>query len=243
MSCRSPIYRRLLLAAYLAAALGTNPAHTAQPAGELQDIPQLEDLARTQALEFLPPLNDQQRLQIGPIQPGLQLARCDLQVKAARAPGFQVPGRTLIELSCEGHKPWRLFVPAKVVGTVPVVLAAHALIMGTVLTGKDLSVAQHDMVGLPQGYLDDPAIAVGLTVSRAISGGAILTNQQLLGTQMVQRGQSVTLVADAGGISVRMAGRAMSDGLINQRIKVQNLSSGKIVEGIARSAQVVEIIF
>jgi flagella basal body P-ring formation protein FlgA len=43
-------------------------------------------------------------------------------------------------------------------------------------------------------------------------------------------------------MSIRMAGRAMSDGLINQRVKVQNLSSGKVVEGIARSEQVVEII-
>jgi len=243
MSRRSSKYRRLGLAACAAASLGANLAQAAQPLAELQDIPQLEDLTRTQALSVLPPLKDMQRLQIGPIQPGLQLVRCELPVKAARAPGFQVPGRALIELSCEGLKPWRLFVPAKVIGTVPVVLAAHALIMGTVLTAKDINVAQHDMVGLPQGYLDDPGIAVGLTVSRAISGGAILTNQQLLGTQMVQRGQSVTLIADAGGISVRMAGRALTDGLINQRIKVQNRSSGKIVEGIARSAQVVEIIF
>jgi len=71
----------------------------------------------------------------------------------------------------------------------------------------------------------------------------VLTNQQLLGTRAVQRGQTVTLVADAGGMSVRMAGRALSDGLINQRVRVENLSSGKIVEGIARSEQVVEIIF
>ena len=234
----------MLLAACVAVILGANLAHAAvQPPLELQDIPQLEDLTRTRALKVLPPLNDKQRLQIGPIQPGLQLARCETEVKAAKAPGFQVPGRTLIELSCAGGKPWRLFVPAKVIGTVPVVLAAHALVMGTVLTPKDLSVAQHDMVGIPQGYFEDPAIAVGLTVSRAVSGGAILTNQQLMGTQMVQRGQSVTLIADAGGISVRMAGRALTAGLINQRIKVQNLSSGKIVEGIVRSAQVVEIIF
>jgi flagella basal body P-ring formation protein FlgA len=34
----------------------------------------------------------------------------------------------------------------------------------------------------------------------------------------------------------------LSDGLMNQRVKVENLSSGKIVEGIARSEQVVEII-
>jgi flagella basal body P-ring formation protein FlgA len=50
-------------------------------------------------------------------------------------------------------------------------------------------------------------------------------------------------VADAGGVSVRMPGRVLTDGLVNQRVRVENLSSGKIVEGIARSEQVVEIIF
>jgi flagella basal body P-ring formation protein FlgA len=124
-----------------------------------------------------------------------------------------------------------------------VVLAAHALVMGTVLAPKDLAVEQRDVVGLPPGYLDDPGIAVGLTAGRAIAGGAILTNQQLVSAQSIQRGQTVTLVADGGGISVRMAGRALSDGLVNQRIKVENLSSGKIVEGIARSPQIVEILF
>jgi flagella basal body P-ring formation protein FlgA len=106
-----------------------------------------------------------------------------------------------------------------------------------------MRVEQHDLTELPLGFLDDPAIAVGLTASRPIAGGAFLTNQQLVAAKAVQRGQSVTLIADAGGMSVRMAGKALNDGLINQRVKVQNLSSGKIVEGIARSEQVVEIIF
>ncbi|MHB8474817.1 MAG: flagella basal body P-ring formation protein FlgA [Steroidobacteraceae bacterium] len=44
-------------------------------------------------------------------------------------------------------------------------------------------------------------------------------------------------------MSVRRAGRAPTDGFVGQRVKVQNLSSGKIVEGIARSEPVVEIIF
>ena len=63
-----------------------------------------------------------------------------------------------------------------------------------------------------------------------------------MGARAVQRGQTVTLIADFGGMSVRMAGRALTDGLLNQRVKVENLSSGKIVEGIARSEQMVEVI-
>ena len=39
-----------------------------------------------------------------------------------------------------------------------------------------------------------------------------------------------------------MEGKALGDALINQRVKVENLSSGKVVEGVARSEQVVEIV-
>ena len=232
---RPPKCRRLLLVACLVARL----AHAA----DLQDISQLEKVAGAEAQRLLPPLTDKQRLVVGPVQPRLQLPRCEDTIRTARAPGIQVPGRVLIELRCDGHAPWHLYVPAKIVGTTSVVLAAHSLVVGTVLTAKDVTVEQRDIVGLPPGYLDDAGIALGLTAARAIAGGAILTNQQLLGAQAGQRGQMVTLLADAGGISVRMAGRALSDGLINQRIKVENLSSGKIVEGIARSPQVVEIVF
>jgi len=103
-------------------------------------------------------------------------------------------------------------------------------------------VEQRDISEIPPGYMDDPAVAIGLTASRPISSGAVITNQFLLAAKAVQRGQTVTLVADLGGMSVRRGGGALADGLVNQRVKVQNLSSGKIVEGIARSEQVVEII-
>jgi flagella basal body P-ring formation protein FlgA len=234
MMRNSPNYRRLLILIYMAAL----PASGA----DLQDIAQLEGLAKSAAAPLLPPPTDRLRLQVGPIQPRLQLPRCD-DVKAGVAPGLRDRGRVLIELRCDGRTAWHLFVPVRMVGTSSVAIAAHAIVPGTVLTAKDVSVEQRDLTGLPPGYLNDPAIAVGLTASRGISGGAVLTNQQLLGAKAVQRGQTVTLIADAGGMSVRMSGKALSDGLINQRIRVENLSSGKIVEGIARSEQVVEIVF
>jgi flagellar basal body P-ring formation protein FlgA len=210
--------------------------------GDYQDVSELENLAKSAATPALAAPTNRQRLQVGPILPRLQLARCG-NVKSSIAPGPRNPTRVLIELRCEGGTPWHLYVPVKVVGTAPAVLAAHAIITGTVLTAKDVTVEQRDVVTLPPGYLDDPSIVVGMTASRAISGGAVMTNQQLLGARAVQRGQTVTLVADAGGISVRMPGRVLSDGLVNQRVRVENLSSGRIVEGIARSEQVVEIIF
>jgi flagellar basal body P-ring formation protein FlgA len=150
--------------------------------------------------------------------------------------------RILVELKCTGLPAWHIYVPVRVVGTTQVTLAARAIVPGAVLTAQDLRVEQRDIPGLPPGYLDDPSVAVGLTASRPISSGAVITNQVVVGSKAVQRGQTVTLVADAGAMSIRMQGRALTDGLINQRVKVENLSSGKVVEGIARSEQTVEII-
>src|SRR5579859_7092364 len=150
--------------------------------------------------------------------------------------------RVTIELRCQDAKPWHIYVPVRIVGTSPVAVAAHAIVAGTVIKDTDVKTEQHDVSELPLGFLDDPAVAVGLTVSRPIAGGAYITNQQLVASKAVQRGQTVTLVADAGGMKVSMAGRALTDGLVNQRVRVTNLSSGKVVEGIARSEQVVEII-
>jgi flagellar basal body P-ring formation protein FlgA len=230
-------YRRWILSACLAAT-----AATAARSADLQDVSQLESIARTEAALHLPPLGERQRLIAGPIDARLRLERCSLPVKPVVGGGGHMRDRILVELRCPGTPQWHLYVPVRVVGTSSVTIAAHAIVAGSVLTDKDVRVEQRDIAELPPGYLDDATVAVGLTASRPISSGAVITNQYLVAAKAVQRGQTVTLVADAGGMSVRMAGRALSDGLMNQRVRVENLSSGKVVEGIARSEQVVEII-
>lgn len=236
--CHATLARRHTLVVCLALL----PLLAAAQASDLQDLKQLEALARSAAALQFPALTARQRFLVGPIEPHMQLQRCQRPVRPVLASALHMRDRATIELICQDAKSWHLYVPVRIIGTSPVAVAAHAIVAGTVLKAADLAVEEHDISDLPLGFLDDPAIAVGLTASRPIAGGAFLTNQQLVAAKAVQRGQSVTLIADAGGISVRMAGRALSDGLMNQRVKVQNLSSGKVVEGIARSEQVVEII-
>lgn len=235
-------YRRWLLsvcsASTLAAAAIAGPAGS----GDLQDNAQLEALAKSEAGLHLPPLTNRQRLIAGPINEHVQLQRCTEPVKPLVSAGGHMNDRLLVELRCPSTPGWHIYVPVRVVGRSPVSIAARAIVAGTVLTEKDVRVEERDVSELPPGYVDDPTVAVGLTASRPIASGAVITNQLLAAAKAVQRGQTVTLVADAGAMTVRMAGRALSDGLVNQRVRVQNLSSGKVVEGIARSEQVVEII-
>ncbi len=214
----------------------------AEAAAEINDAARMEALVRIAAAQELGPLTDRQRFIIGPIEPDLMVPKCSQPIRPIVASPHHMKDRVTIELRCSDAKLWHMYVPVRVIGTSPVAVAVHAIVQGTPIKASDLRVEEHDISELPLGYLDDPGIAVGLTASRPIATGAFMTNQLLVASKAVQRGQSVTLIADTGGMSIRMAGRAMSDGMINQRVKVQNLSSGKIVEGIARSEQVVEII-
>jgi flagella basal body P-ring formation protein FlgA len=249
----TPKFRRLFAIApatvFCLAGAGAGAAATAEPAGgaagagaEFEDVASLEALARAEATRQFPALTERQRMVVGPIEPRVELQRCRQPVRAALTSARHMQDRATIELKCADIKPWHLYVQIRIIGTSSVAVAAHAIVSGTVIKDSDLKVEQHDLSTLPPGFLDDPAIAVGLTASRPISEGAFITNQQLLAAKAVVRGQAVTLLADAGGMSVRMAGKALSDGVVNQRVRVQNLSSGKIVEGVARSEQVVQII-
>ncbi|MDE2294469.1 MAG: flagellar basal body P-ring formation protein FlgA [Gammaproteobacteria bacterium] len=201
----------------------------------------LATAARTAAVHAFGALAAGQRLQVGVIAPGMQLRHCARPVDATPAPGVRLPNRIVFVLQCTSPETWRLYVPVTVVGVTPVVVAAHAIVAGTVLTARDLTLASRNLTGLPPGYLDSPTIAIGLTAARPVAQGEILTNQMLLGNEAVTRGERVTLVAKSGGISVRMAGRALADGFVNQRVRVENLSSGKVVEGIARANHTVRI--
>ena len=43
-------------------------------------------------------------------------------------------------------------------------------------------------------------------------------------------------------MNISMSGKALMDGALNQRIRVENITSGRVVEGVVRSREQVEIL-
>jgi flagella basal body P-ring formation protein FlgA len=71
--------------------------------------------------------------------------------------------------------------------------------------------------------------------------GEALDADALLTAPIVHRGQQLTLLARTSGMDVRVAVVALTDGKPDERIRVQNLSSQRIVEATVRSSQLVEV--
>jgi flagella basal body P-ring formation protein FlgA len=75
----------------------------------------------------------------------------------------------------------------------------------------------------------------------AVTPGTPLTIDMLAADILIKRGQRVTLVASAGGIEVHAMGEAVADASATGRVRVLNLSSRRIVEGQAESADRVRV--
>ena len=77
-------------------------------------------------------------------------------------------------------------------------------------------------------------------LQRPVAAGEALLFEALAPANLIHRGQHVVLLARSGSFEVRMEGLALQDGRIADRIRVQNLSSQRVIEGIVRSESVVE---
>lgn len=178
----------------------------------------------------------------GPLDVRLRLARCDKPLQAFLRRGTRVSARTIVGVRCAGTRPWKVYVPVDVIVTEKVVVAARTLPRGHLLSAEDLAVEERDVTRTLSGYITEPAQVLGQRLKSQLLSGRMLTPALLEADKVVRRGQTVTLMVNNGGITIRMAGKALSDGALNQRIRVENLNSGRIVEGIVRSRENVEVL-
>lgn len=193
----------------------------------------VEHLQRTQGVT--PEVED------GRLDPRLQLARCELPLEAFLPPGGRASGNTTVGVRCSGGQPWTLYVPVRVAVSGPVVVVTRPLARGDLIGDGDLQVVERDLGQLPFGYLQDPAEATGKQLLRPLSAGTALTPAMLEAPRLVRRGQQVTLLAIAGSVEVRMTGTALGDAAAGERVRVRNVNSKRIIEGVVTPSGQVQV--
>ncbi|MEL7296751.1 MAG: flagellar basal body P-ring formation chaperone FlgA [Pseudomonadota bacterium] len=144
-------------------------------------------------------------------------------------------------VQCVDRKPWKIYVRATIAQYQPVLIATSNLSRNAVVAANDIKLARRRVSDLHGGYLNRPEHAIGQTVRRTLTAGSIILPADLREQALVKRGQQVMLVTEGGGINIRMQGTAMQDAARDARIRVRNISSGRIVEGTVLDAQTVQI--
>jgi flagella basal body P-ring formation protein FlgA len=224
---------RLLVAALLLTA-----APQPGPAGERQDPAAIREAAERFVRERLTSA-DAARVVADRIDERLRLEACGEPLEAFAVSGGRIGSNTSIGVRCADR--WKLYVPVRVETPQRVVALARPVRRGEVLTAGDLEFVAADTQRLQQGYFSAVDALIGQRLARSVTPGTILNHSMLKRIALIETGQSVTLIAGTGGIAVSAPGKALASGSAGDRIKVRNLSSGRIVEGVIRDGDHVAV--
>jgi flagella basal body P-ring formation protein FlgA len=181
-------------------------------------------------------------LEVAPLDPRVHLATCSVPLEGFVTDGSALQYQTTVGVRCAGAIRWTIYRVVKVESQAAVLVARRSLPRDAQLTAADFQLETRRVPGIIGAYLTDPATLAGEQLRRPVAAGEALTLEALAPANLIHRGQEVVLLARAGGLEVRVAGVALADGRALDRIRVQNLSSQRIVEGIVRSNSEVEIL-
>lgn len=157
------------------------------------------------------------------VDPALRMPACPQPLQARQATAGTV------EVACPDG--WRLYVPVRQRRSQTVVVLARGVAAGETVPAEALATEQRDAARIAGAALSDPAQAAGRIARRTLPAGTVLAPGDLVAPRLVRRGDTVALVSRAGGVEVRVAGRALGDAGADERVAVENLSTRKVVQG------------
>lgn len=171
----------------------------------------------------------------------LRLHACAVPLEAFTPHSTDFAARTTVGVRCTAPAPWTLYVPVSIETEVTVLVLRRAVARHARLTTADVEPQVRRVPGTASRFVTDTASLQGHRLRRALPAGSALTVDALTPDILVRRGQQVTLIAQTGGIEIRAQGQALSEGAAHERVRVQNVTSRKVVEGVVESDGIVRV--
>ncbi len=160
----------------------------------------------------------------------------------ARDLSARVQNDTSVETSCDDAAGWRIYVPVRVRRFATLAVLTRNLAPGERIDANAIAWEERELTPQTAQGIAAPATVEGLAATRMLMSGTVLTASVIKAPAAIRRGDTVTLTATAGGLSVRAVGQALGDGAAGDRIAVKNLSSQRIVQGVVVEAGRVDVI-
>ncbi len=171
----------------------------------------------------------------------LRLPACSQTPSAFMPQGNNGRGAMTVGVRCDAPVAWTLYVPVRISQNMQVLVLTRSLNRGEIISADMLSLQSRDTATLPYGYLSNLSDATGKTLKRPMIAGSVLSPDAMEAQRIIKRGQLVTVVSRIGGLEVRAQATALSDAGQGERLRVENKSSKRVIEGVVRSADTIEI--
>ncbi len=170
---------------------------------------------------------------LGRLDPRLRLAPCQGPLRPFLPAGARLQGKLNVGVQCPDGKPWTVYLPASIHLYGEVLTTSRPIGRGEILRADDVRPRRQELGRLAGGYFRRDDAVVGKRAVRALPAGTPLDPRMLKAPRVIQRGDAVSILVSLGGLQVRSRGKALADAARGERLSVRNLSSKRIVEGIA----------
>lgn len=228
----------LLLIAFCSA-----PLLAATKEKPIQSRDSIRETARTYAMQLAQQQSGNEKIEIkvGNLDKRLKLAKCSKPVTAFESPNTKRVGRTTVGVRCDGEHSWKIYVSVNIQVMRNVVSLKKPVTRNSVLQGSDLQLVEKDIASLHGGYFTSKDHLIGKFTKSSMQAGSIISPAQVKNPLAIKKGALVTILADVGGITVRMKGKALKGGSMGDWISVKNLSSNRRVEGRITDSGVIQV--
>ena len=206
-----------------------------------QSLDDIQSAAEAFVRSHLPSSTAKQFVTASKLDPRLRVAACDQPLQAFEQNAAPLGVRVTVGVRCSAANTWTLYVPVSVEVEIPVLVLRRALARRARVAIMDVDTETRRVPGSIAIFLQDVTSLQGHRLKRSLPAGTALTVDMLVPDVVVRRGQQVTLIAASGPVEIRAQGHALTEGGVDDRIRVQNMSSLKVVEGVVVNDSVVRV--
>ena len=175
------------------------------------------------------------------LDPRLRLPQCSQPLVATPGGDGALRAEVPVTVRCVGERPWSLYLVVRVESDVPVLVARRALPRDSAPGPADFAMETRRVAGLAGQYVGNPSALEGRRLRRPIGVGEVLALDALVVAPVIHRGDQVMLVARGPAVEIRVAAIALADGRPEERVRVQNAASQRVIEGVVRGPGLVEV--
>ncbi|WDE05169.1 flagellar basal body P-ring formation protein FlgA [Thalassomonas viridans] len=174
---------------------------------------------------------------------GKQLPECGQEVSFELANHSRPPlGRVHYVISCASPK-WQVRAQAKVKVWLDVWHARNDIAVDQVITAADVYLKNIEISRLNREFFTAGQKVVNKRSVRRIRGGKIINAGQLQNVYLVKKGEEVLIRAQQGNFVATMKGTALENGMLGEKIRIENASSKKVIQGRVAGQGIVETLF
>jgi len=144
---------------------------------------------------------------------------------------FRIGGKVVRNMSVRGE----------IEALATVVVTATRLKKGSIIRPQHLTTAKKDISEMSNPGVDQNAL-IGKKLKKTIRAGHVILSSMVESLPVVQRGERVKIVIKSGTMLLTATGLAHNNGLLNEIIRVQNISSNKIIFCRVAAPGLVEVL-